>query len=88
VPASTGVSHAGRHAQSHPPESALFRRVLVRPGRATAPAASPGYGLIGMRERAQSAGGRLRAGDRPAGGFEVDAELPLHPQHPDQQQSA
>ncbi|MET9762009.1 sensor histidine kinase [Streptomyces sp. NPDC006372] len=38
-----------------------------------------GYGLIGMRERAHSAGGRLRAGHRPEGGFEVVAELPLGP---------
>jgi signal transduction histidine kinase len=38
----------------------------------------PGYGLIGMRERAMSVGGRLHAARRPAGGFEVTAELPLH----------
>jgi len=36
-----------------------------------------GFGLIGMRERAQSAGGRLRAGHRPEGGFAVTAELPI-----------
>jgi signal transduction histidine kinase len=36
-----------------------------------------GFGLIGMRERAESAGGRLRAGPRPAGGFTVHAELPV-----------
>ncbi|MFD5266578.1 sensor histidine kinase [Streptomyces sp. NPDC058335] len=36
-----------------------------------------GYGLIGMRERARSAGGRVRAGHRPEGGFEVLTELPL-----------
>ncbi|MDX3387968.1 sensor histidine kinase [Streptomyces niveiscabiei] len=50
-------------------------------GTASADAASShsGYGLIGMRERAHSAGGRLRAGHRPRGGFEVVAELPLCP---------
>ena len=37
----------------------------------TAGAAGPGYGLIGMRERAASVGGRLHAGHRLAGGFEV-----------------
>lgn len=37
-----------------------------------------GYGLIGMRERALSLGGRLHAGPRPTGGFDVTAELPLH----------
>jgi signal transduction histidine kinase len=42
-----------------------------------APRSSPGYGLMGMRERAQAVGGRLRAGRRPGGGFEVAAELPL-----------
>ncbi|GAA4234356.1 histidine kinase [Actinomadura meridiana] len=42
------------------------------------PAPGGGFGLIGMRERAQSAGGRLRAGDRPEGGFAVTAELPVH----------
>jgi signal transduction histidine kinase len=36
-----------------------------------------GFGLIGMRERARSAGGRLRAGRRPEGGFAVTAELPI-----------
>jgi signal transduction histidine kinase len=43
-----------------------------------APAPGYGYGLIGMRERAASLGGRLSAGHRPAGGFEVVTELPLH----------
>lgn len=37
----------------------------------------PGYGLIGMRERAVSVGGLLLAGRRPEGGFEVTTELPL-----------
>jgi nitrate/nitrite-specific signal transduction histidine kinase len=32
-----------------------------------------------MRERALSAGGRLRVGHRPQGGFEVVTELPLPP---------
>ncbi|MEU3219725.1 sensor histidine kinase [Streptomyces sp. NPDC006971] len=41
---------------------------------------TPGYGLIGMRERALSVGGRLSAGHRAAGGFEVTTELPLESQ--------
>jgi signal transduction histidine kinase len=36
-----------------------------------------GNGIPGMRERAQSIGGTLRAGPRPEGGFRVCAELPL-----------
>jgi signal transduction histidine kinase len=43
----------------------------------TPPVPGGGFGLVGMRERAQSVGGRLRAGPRPGGGFEVRAELPL-----------
>ncbi|MCQ4205535.1 sensor histidine kinase [Streptomyces longispororuber] len=38
-----------------------------------------GYGLIGMRERAHSVGGDLRAGPRPEGGFLVTTALPLQP---------
>ncbi|WP_053848793.1 sensor histidine kinase [Streptomyces sp. NRRL B-24085] len=38
---------------------------------------SPGYGLIGMRERATAVGGHLSAGRRPEGGFLVSARLPL-----------
>ncbi|MDT0571206.1 histidine kinase [Streptomyces sp. DSM 3412] len=38
-----------------------------------------GFGLIGMRERAQSVGGCLSAGHRPGGGFEVTTDLPLRP---------
>ena len=38
----------------------------------------PGSGLLGMRERAARAGGRLEAGPQPAGGgFRVRLELPL-----------
>jgi signal transduction histidine kinase len=37
----------------------------------------PGYGLIGMRERATAVGGTLTAGARPHGGFLVSAQLPL-----------
>lgn len=39
----------------------------------------PGYGLIGMRERATAVGGHLSAGRRPEGGFLVTAQLPLPP---------
>ncbi|MEV8329789.1 sensor histidine kinase [Streptomyces niveus] len=53
-----------------------------RPGAATVPGRPPGYGLIGMRERATAAGGQLSAGRRPEGGFLVSAELPLPPARP------
>ncbi|WP_433472448.1 sensor histidine kinase [Spirillospora sp. CA-142024] len=47
-----------------------------------APERDGGFGLIGMRERALSVGGRLQAGPRPGGGFQVTADLPLQPAPP------
>ena len=44
------------------------------------PSPGGGYGLIGMRERARSAGGRIRSGHLVQGGFEVAVELPYHPE--------
>ncbi|MFD8380822.1 sensor histidine kinase [Streptomyces sp. NPDC059679] len=55
------------------------------PTASTSPSASaaadrpPGYGLIGMRERATAVGGHLSAGRRPEGGFLVSTQLPLPP---------
>jgi signal transduction histidine kinase len=39
--------------------------------------APAGYGVTGMRERADLLGGQLTAGPRPGGGFRVAARLPL-----------
>lgn len=39
--------------------------------------ASPGVGLLGMRERVTALGGRLRAEPRREGGFTIRAELPV-----------
>ncbi|MCS5736139.1 sensor histidine kinase [Herbiconiux daphne] len=46
-----------------------------------APSLRPGRGLLGMRERAELLGGRLRAGARPEPetGFVVEAVIPRHP---------
>ncbi|MFC9679506.1 sensor histidine kinase [Streptomyces sp. NPDC056948] len=46
-------------------------------GTGPVPGGTPGFGLVGMRERARSVGGTLDAGPRPGGGFEVAAVLPL-----------
>jgi signal transduction histidine kinase len=49
----------------------------ARPAEATAAsAASAGFGITGMRERAELMGGSLAAGARPEGGFAVVATLP------------
>jgi signal transduction histidine kinase len=49
------------------------------PGGSTVRDRPPGYGLIGMRERAAAVGGHLSAGSRPEGGFLVSTQLPLPP---------
>ncbi|MET8774738.1 sensor histidine kinase [Nocardia sp. NPDC004654] len=41
------------------------------------PAPEPGFGLLGMTERAQLLGGSLSAGPRPEGGWVVEAVLPV-----------
>jgi signal transduction histidine kinase len=41
------------------------------------PVPGSGHGIAGMRERAEAAGGTLRACPDPAGGFRVHARLPL-----------
>jgi len=51
----------------------------VAPAPAPAAPRGPGFGVMGMRERAQSIGGQLCAGPRPEGGFEVTTALPLQP---------
>ncbi|MFF4489977.1 sensor histidine kinase [Streptomyces sp. NPDC001544] len=62
-----GVSSAVRNGVGHGQEVV---------GRA------PGFGLVGMRERARSVGGTLDAGPGPTVGFEVIAELPLPREEP------
>ncbi|QOV36954.1 sensor histidine kinase [Streptomyces ferrugineus] len=85
------LTNVTKHATA---ESACVRlafsgsRLLItvtNDGPAATRAAAPGtvecrgYGVMGMRERAQSVGGELSAGPRPEGGFEVTTALPLQP---------
>ncbi|MCX4982440.1 sensor histidine kinase [Streptomyces sp. NBC_00572] len=53
-------------------------RPAARAGTAaSAVPAGPGYGIVGMSERAALLGGRFSASPRPNGGFHVTAALPL-----------
>jgi signal transduction histidine kinase len=47
-----------------------------------APAPSAAHGIVGMHERVALYGGGLRTGVRPAGGFEVEAWIPLSEEAP------
>jgi signal transduction histidine kinase len=41
---------------------------------------APGHGLVGIRERVEQQGGRVRWGAAPGGGFELEAWLPSTPE--------
>ncbi|WP_416977343.1 sensor histidine kinase [Streptomyces sp. T028] len=80
------LTNATKHASDHAArvrlvyaDSRLFMTVTNEGTAATPAVPGGGYGLMGMRERAHSVGGDLRAGPRPGGGFEVAAALPLQP---------
>ncbi|MFH8656582.1 sensor histidine kinase [Streptomyces afghaniensis] len=78
------LTNAVRHAGPEPAvrvdlverEGALHLSVSDD-GTGPAPGGTPGFGLVGMRERARTVGGTLDAGPRADGGFEVTAVLPL-----------
>jgi signal transduction histidine kinase len=80
------VQEALTNARRHAPGAAVdvelryaddALRLRVR-DNGPGPVGSPGmgHGLLGMRERATAAGGSLRTGEGPGGGFCVEAELP------------
>jgi signal transduction histidine kinase len=79
------LTNAGRHAPGAPVRVAVDYRpteLLVgvenpSAGRSPATVPGPGHGLVGLRERVQSLGGRLAARPRDDGGFRVEAVLPL-----------
>lgn len=81
--AQEAVTNALRHAR-HASEVAVrvdgdrdqVRVTVVDDGRGGAPSGTPGYGLVGMAERAKLLGGTFDAGPRPDGGWAVTATLP------------
>ena len=80
--------YAGPHVDAHIKESwnnGLLTLTVTDNGRGAAASIdghTPGYGLLGMRERIESAGGSLQAGPRLGGGFEVTAILPYGGKEP------
>ena len=75
--------HAGAAASTvtleHGAESVVVSVVNGAGSKSSVAAvASTGVGIVGMRERAESVNGTLRAEGRRDGGFEVVAELPYH----------
>lgn len=78
------LSNVLRHASDAPTEVVLdYRRdrfdFQVRnapPSAPSAPAARPGHGLLGMRERVGMLGGEFTAGPEPDGGYSVRVSLP------------
>ena len=79
------LTNARRHApgaavdvELHFADDALGLRIRDNgPGPPAAqPVAAGGHGLPGMRERAAAAGGELRTGAAPGGGFLIEATLP------------
>jgi len=83
------VQESLANARRHAPGSAVTLTLDARPARlalevenplpAAAPATAPGYGLVGMRERAALVGGRLEAGPTASGTWRVRLELPVEP---------
>ncbi|WP_207943417.1 histidine kinase [Actinomadura sp. KC345] len=81
------VQEALTNARRHAPGAAVDVEVEYLPGAlrvgvrdngpGPGPGAAPaGHGVLGMRERAAAAGGELRTGPGPVGGFLVEATLP------------
>ena len=74
--------YVGPHVDAHIKESwnnGLLTLTITDNGRGAAAnidGHAPGYGLLGMKERIESAGGSLQAGPQLGGGFEVMAALP------------
>ena len=81
--AQEAVTNAVKHAEADnlwlevTSDGEGVRLVARNDGRSRPAAAAPGSGLIGMRERVESLGGRLAVRAGADAGFTVDAWLPL-----------
>ncbi len=79
------LKHAGPEA---PTDVTLFAKngwitiQVTNLGDNEGPFPQSGFGIAGMRERAELLGGSLKAGPRPDGGFQVVAHLPIGSEAP------
>jgi signal transduction histidine kinase len=84
------VQEALTNAVKHAPQRPVTVRITYTPtallvdvsadgadGAVAAELTTPGFGLLGLRERARAVGGRLEAGATANGGFQVSADLPI-----------
>jgi signal transduction histidine kinase len=69
-------------ADGHPGEGADLLRVVVRDDGRGGAALAGGSGLVGLLDRVEALGGRLRVHSPPGAGTAVRAELPLRPTRP------
>jgi signal transduction histidine kinase len=80
-----GLTNTIKHAQATRATVAIHfaddsvEVTVADDGRGRPAGAQGGRGLLGMQERVALYGGDVRAGNRPGGGFEVHARLPLSP---------
>jgi signal transduction histidine kinase len=80
--AQEAVTNAIKHSQASNlwlevlPDGEGVRLVARNDGKPRASASTPGSGLVGMRERVESLGGRLTVRTAAGSGFTVDAWLP------------
>ncbi|MFJ3338496.1 sensor histidine kinase [Streptomyces sp. NPDC086766] len=74
-----GADHARLILHHHPERLTITVEDDGGTAGQSPPPAGTGHGLVGMRERVATVGGRLHAGPRPEGGFSVTADLPLRP---------
>jgi signal transduction histidine kinase len=77
-----GLTNALKHARASHADVTLHYapnelRIEVRDDGDGGPTGSPGYGLVGIRERVKIYGGEMTAGRAPQGGFVLSTSLPL-----------
>lgn len=81
--AQEGLTNAQKHAAARHVtvtldlSPAAVRLTVANDGTGRAPSSGGGFGLAGLRERAEQLGGSLTAGPRPEGGFLLAMMLPV-----------